>query len=460
MALKIIILAAGAGTRMRSNTPKVLHTVAGTTMLQHVLNASKTLNPEHVFVVCGHEAGKIKASIQDEDIFWVEQNQQLGTGHAVMQCLPHLNADDIVLILYGDVPLISTDTLKKLVASASLSQPTVLSVNLSNPSGYGRLVFSGGVLADIVEEKDASNEQRLITQVNTGIFCASGASLQSWVGQLTPDNAQREYYLTDIVKLAYIDRTPFINIDTEDETEVLGANNKRQLAQLERYYQYRLALTYMNQGLHLIDPNRLDVRGMLSFGTDVSIDANVTIEGDVVLGNHVQVGANSIIRNSTLGDGVIIEPMSIVDGSVIGSESIIGPFARIRPGTVLEGHNKIGNFVEVKSSIVGAYSKSSHLTYLGNATIGQRVNIGAGTITCNYDGTHKYETQIDSDAFIGSGTQLVAPVIIGEGATVGAGSVITKDVTPNVLAVSRVEQKEIPGWLPSKKSINKKNSEN
>ena len=303
--------------------PKVLHTVAGTSMLQHVINVGKALNPETILVVCGHEADKIKAAVHEENLIWVEQTQQLGTGHAVMQCLPHLQADDQVLILYGDVPLISVETLTKLVAQASRSQPALLSVTLSNPTGYGRLVFAESMLAGIVEEKDATDAERDIKQVNTGIFCVHGAQLQAWITQLTPNNAQQEYYLTDIVKFAYADKMPFVNVSTDDATEVLGANNKQQLAQLERYYQARLAAKLMAQGLCLLAPERFDVRGTLRFGTDVTIDANVIIEGDVVLGDHVYIGANSIIKNSTLGDGVIIEPMSMIDGAEIGAESTV-----------------------------------------------------------------------------------------------------------------------------------------
>lgn len=452
MALKIVILAAGNGKRMHSNLPKVLHPIAGKPMICHVLDAIKPLNPAAVCVVCGHQAHQVKEILHEETLIWVEQSRQLGTGHAVLQALPQIEHDDNVLILYGDVPLIQSETLQRMLQALSNHHGVVLSAKLDQPFGYGRLVLDKqGFLSHIVEEKDASSVQKQIQEVNTGVFAAKGSSLQRWLPELTDNNAQKEYYLTDIVALAYKAKQPMTAISVTDILEVTGVNNRKQQAQLERAFQLQQANALLSQGVTLLDPHRFDIRGSLQVGQDVVIDANVLIEGEVRLGNDVQIGANVVLKDCSLGDRVRVLPMTVIEHAVVGEESQIGPFARLRPGARLHGENRVGNFVELKNTVLSEQAKVNHLTYLGDCQVGRQVNVGAGTITCNYDGANKHSTIIEEQALIGSGSQLVAPVTIGAGATVAAGSTITDDVAASELVLTRNRQTHIQGWERPKK---------
>ena len=445
--LEVVILAAGKGKRMFSDTPKVLHKVAGRPLLQHVVDTALSLEASAVHVVIGHEAQQIEDCLQKTPVLWAMQAEQLGTGHAVAQAMPHVHDKSIVLVLYGDVPLIQADTLQALVALAHSGGLAILTLNSKDPSGLGRIIHdaSGHAIA-IVEEKDANTQQRKITETNTGILAVQASHLQHWLGQLKNDNAQGEYYLTDIVALAVLQGVDVATQIVDDELEVLGVNNKVQLAQLERHYQGRVALQLLESGVTLADPSRIDVRGKLLCGRDVEIDINCIFEGKVAIGNRVRIGPNVCIKNAIIGDDSVIHANSHVDGVTIGAACAVGPFARLRPGTVLNTGSKIGNFVETKKAIIGHGSKVSHLSYVGDATIGRDVNIGAGTITCNYDGVNKYETLIEDNVFVGSNTALVAPVTIGENATIGAGSTITGDVPGRHLAIARGRQRNIEGW--------------
>jgi len=445
--LEVVILAAGKGKRMFSDTPKVLHKVAGRPLLQHVVDTALSLEASAVHVVIGHEAQQIEDCLQKTPVLWAMQAEQLGTGHAVAQAMPHVHDKSIVLVLYGDVPLIQADTLQALVALAHSGGLAILTLNSKDPSGLGRIIrdASGHAIA-IVEEKDANTQQRKITETNTGILAVQASHLQHWLGQLKNDNAQGEYYLTDIVALAVLQGVDVATQIVDDELEVLGVNNKVQLAQLERHYQGRVALQLLESGVTLADPSRIDVRGELLCGRDVEIDINCIFEGKVAIGNRVRIGPNVCIKNAIIGDDSVIHANSHVDGVTIGAACAVGPFARLRPGTVLNTGSKIGNFVETKKAIIGHGSKVSHLSYVGDATIGRDVNIGAGTITCNYDGVNKYETLIEDNVFVGSNTALVAPLTIGENATIGAGSTITGDVPGRHLAIARGRQRNIEGW--------------
>jgi len=452
MATKIIILAAGKGTRMHSSLPKVLHEIAGKSMIRHVLDAVKPLNPTSVCVVCGHHAHQLKESLRDQTLVWVEQTAQLGTGHAVLQALPQIECDDDVLILYGDVPLIQSKTLLPMLQALTEHSCVVLSAELEQPFGYGRLVRdSRGFIAEIIEEKDASLIQKQIQEINTGVFAVKGRSLHQWLPQLTNDNIQQEYYLTDIVALGYQSKQPALALPVADILEVTGVNDHKQQAALERAYQLQQANALLLQGVTLQDPQRFDLRGSLHVGQDVVIDASVLIEGEVTLGDGVHIGANVVLKNCTVGDGVRVLPMTVIEDAVVGSQSQVGPFARLRPGTHLQGRNRVGNFVELKETVLAEQAKVNHLTYLGDCQVGQYVNIGAGTITCNYDGANKHPTIIEEHAFIGSGSQLVAPVKIGVGATVAAGSTITDDVDAHELVLTRNRQTHIQGWKRPKK---------
>ncbi|MFN4326757.1 MAG: bifunctional UDP-N-acetylglucosamine diphosphorylase/glucosamine-1-phosphate N-acetyltransferase GlmU [Azonexus sp.] len=444
--MNIVILAAGQGKRMHSNLPKVLHPIAGKPLAQHVIETARRLDPEKLIVVYGHGGEIVRAMLQADDIAWAEQAQQLGTGHAVAQAVPQLGAAGQTLVLYGDVPLTSVITLKRLL-QAGKDGLSVLTVNLDNPTGYGRIVRdAAGNVVSIVEEKDATAEQKCIREVNTGIMAIPTARLGEWLGKLKNDNAQGEYYLTDIVALAVAEGMPVHTAQPEGEWEVLGVNSKVQLAELERQHQRNLAAQLLVAGVRLADPARIDVRGELTHGRDVAIDVGCVFEGKVELGDAVEVGPYCVLKNVKVGPGTRIAAFCHFEDAVIGPDGVLGPYARLRPGTELGPEVHIGNFVEVKKSRIAAQSKANHLAYIGDAEIGQRVNVGAGTITCNYDGANKHLTVIEDDVFIGSDTQLVAPVRVGRGATLGAGTTLTKDAPPETLTVSRAKQLSLAGW--------------
>ncbi|MDA1107440.1 MAG: bifunctional UDP-N-acetylglucosamine diphosphorylase/glucosamine-1-phosphate N-acetyltransferase GlmU [Proteobacteria bacterium] len=447
MGLSVIILAAGQGTRMRSALPKVLHPLAGRPLLEHVIHTAHELDAKAVHVVYGYGGDAVPRALAHLDACWVEQAEQLGTGHAVAQAMPFVADADTVLVLYGDVPLIGAATLRRLLAAASSEGLGLLTVYQHDPRGYGRIVRDKGrKVTRIVEEKDATADERTINEINTGMIAAPAEQMRGWLAKLENNNAQKEFYLTDVIALAVQDGRVINTVEPDKVAEVMGVNNKGQLAELERYYQHRQAERLMEQGITLLDPLRFDLRGELSAGQDVTIDVNVIMEGIVTLGDRVRIGPHVVIRNAKIGDDVEILSHCAIDDAVIESGCRIGPFARIRPETKLAAGVHIGNFVEIKKSEIGAGSKINHLSYVGDATVGRDVNIGAGTITCNYDGANKHQTIIEDGVFIGSDTQLVAPVTVGAGATVGAGSTITQDVPPKVLAVSRVKQSTVPGW--------------
>ncbi len=445
--LDIVVLAAGKGTRMKSNLPKVLHPVAGRPLLQHVLDTARYFSGANLHVVIGHGAELVEQRLAGDDVQFVMQAEQLGTGHAVQMAAPALRDDSIVLILYGDVPLIQAATLQSLVETVGEGSMGLLTVQLEDPTGYGRIVRNHeGMVSAIVEQKDAKPEQLTIDEVNTGVMAMRSADLQRWLPQLSSDNAQQEYYLTDVIALAQQDGIVIEAVNPDSEMEVLGVNNRQQQAELERYYQEHLAEQLMVDGVTLIDPTRFDCRGTIKAGHDVEIDINCVFEGDVRLGNDVKIGPNCVISNSQIGNGTIIKANSVLEDAVVADQCDIGPFARLRPGTNLASKAKIGNFVETKKVNIGVGSKVNHLTYIGDAEIGEGANIGAGTITCNYDGVNKSKTEIGDGAFIGSNSSLVAPVKIGAGATVGAGSTVAKDVDANQLAVARGKQRNIDNW--------------
>ncbi len=452
-ALHVIILAAGAGKRMKSLLPKVLQPIAGRPMLAHVIDAARELQPDAIHVVYGHGGEAVRDTFADQaDLVWAEQAEQLGTGHAVQQAMPNVPDAATVLVLYGDVPLIRADTLRHL-----LSQPgrlAVLVAEVANPTGYGRIVRNAeGRVAAIVEQKDASDEQLAIRTINTGIITAESTALRTWLSQLSNSNAQGEYYLTDVFAAAAHDYTPADMAFVEDAQEAEGANDPWQLAQLERAWQLRAVRAVCAQGARVLDPARLDIRGTVSVGSDVQIDVNVILEGRVELGDGVSIGAFTRLKDVRLAAGTVVKPHCDLDGVVSEGAAEIGPFARLRPGTVLAAGSHVGNFVETKKVTLGPGSKANHLTYLGDAVIGARVNIGAGTITCNYDGVNKSQTTIGDHAFIGSNSSLVAPVVIGEGATIAAGSVVTRNAPDGKLTVARARQETIEAWKrPVKKS--------
>jgi len=446
MSLEIVILAAGQGTRMRSALPKVLHPVAGKPMLAHVIDTARGLGPSRIHVVIGHGADLVRERLQADDLNFVIQEQQLGTGHAVAQAAPFLSADT-VLILYGDVPLIEQPTLERLMAQATPEQLALLTVELEDPTGYGRIIRDGaGEVQAIVEQKDATAEQRAIREGNTGILAAPRERLLGWLSRLSNSNAQGEYYLTDVIAMAVGDGLRVATAQPQLAMETQGANDRLQLSELERFFQQRVARRLMAQGVTLIDPARFDVRGEVSVGRDVSIDVNVILEGLVEIEDDVQIGPNCYIKDSTLRRGAIIKANSHLEGAHVGPDSDVGPFARLRPGSVLERQVHVGNFVELKNAHLQDGVKVGHLTYLGDSEVGARTNIGAGTITCNYDGANKWRTTIGEDVFIGSNNSLVAPVDIGTGATTGAGSTITAEVPAGTLGVGRAKQRVIEGW--------------
>ncbi|CAD5107108.1 bifunctional UDP-N-acetylglucosamine diphosphorylase/glucosamine-1-phosphate N-acetyltransferase GlmU [Zestomonas carbonaria] len=457
MSLDIVILAAGQGTRMRSAQPKVLHPLAGKSMLGHVLDTARQLEPQGIHVVIGHGAEQVRARLAANDVDFVLQAEQLGTGHAVAQALPGVTAEQ-VLILYGDVPLIEADTLQRLLAKVGPERLALLTVELDDPTGYGRILRDGaGRVTAIVEHKDATAEQRAVREGNTGILAVPGARLADWLGRLSNDNAQGEYYLTDVIAMAVADGLVIETVQPHDAMEVQGANDRIQLAELERHYQLRAARRLMAQGVTLRDPARFDVRGEVTVGRDVLIDVNVILEGRVVIEDDVQIGANCVIKDSTLRKGAIVKANSHLEGAELGEGADCGPFARLRPGAVLGAKAHVGNFVELKNAVLGEGAKAGHLSYLGDAEIGARTNIGAGTITCNYDGANKHRTVMGADVFIGSNSSLVAPLTLGDGVTTGAGSTITQDVPAGTLAVGRGKQRNIDGWKrPTKAAASRK----
>ena len=453
MNVCVCILAAGQGTRMHSDLPKVLHQLAGKPLVSHVIAAAKTLSDQAPIVVYGHGGDLLRERITDESIVWVEQAEQLGTGHAVGQALAHITSDSMSLILYGDVPLLSTTSLQRLLDAGARSGFALLTVHLSDPSGYGRIVRDEhGHISRIVEHKDASEAELSINEINTGIMAIQSRYLHDWIPALGKENAQGEYYLTDCVAAAVRDGIEVIGVEATSEAEVTGVNNRVQLAALERNMQHQIACELMEHGVSLRDPARIDVRGKLRCGRDCEIDVNTVFVGDVTLGDRVKVGPNCLIEDTQIGNDVVFLPNCVIESASIGNGARVGPFARVRPETVLGNDVHLGNFVEVKKSHIRDGSKVNHLSYVGDTEIGQAVNVGAGTITCNYDGANKHKTVIEDDVFIGSDTQLVAPVTVGRGATVGAGTTVTSDVAPNALVISRVKQKAISGWdRPRKK---------
>lgn len=448
-----IILAAGKGTRMRSDLPKVLHPIGGKPMLQHVVDACEPIATEQIIVIYGHGGDQVRASIKGENVSWALQAEQQGTGHAVAQAMDQIGDEDYVIIANGDVPLIQTKTLDDLAAGLDDAELCVLTTMLDAPKGYGRIVREHGDVKSIIEEKDATNEIRQIKEVNTGFIAARGASLKRWLKQLSPENAQGEYYLTDCIELAVSEGKVVKGIVCKDSSEVEGVNNHVQQANIERNYQHRLLRALMMEGVTLYDPARVDIRGQLTAGRDVIIDVNVVFLGDVRLGDNVYIEPGCIISDCVIDSNVTIKANSVLEGATIASGCDIGPFARIRPGSVLKKDAKIGNFVETKKALIGEGSKVNHLSYIGDTVMGDRVNIGAGTITCNYDGANKHLTEIGDNVFVGSSSQLVAPVKVGAGATIGAGSTITKDAPEGELSLARAKQLTIKGWKrPSKAS--------
>ena len=453
MAMNVVILAAGQGKRMHSDLPKVLHPLAGKPLLGHVLDTARETGATKICVVYGHGGERVRTALDAPDLTWALQEPQLGTGHAVLQAMPAAVPSAPTLILYGDVPLIRTSTLRRLIEAAGRGSLALLTAQLENPKGYGRIVRVDGAVKRIVEEKDADDAEKAIREINTGILVAPTAALARWLPMLGNRNAQGEYYLTDIVALAVAEGMPVVTAHPDAIWETEGVNSKLQLAALERVHQRTIAERLMEAGVTLADPARFDVRGELICGRDVSIDVNCVFEGRVELGDGASIGANCVLKNCHIGSGTRIAPFCHIEDAEVGADNIIGPYARLRPGTELGPGVHIGNFVEVKNSTIADSSKANHLAYIGDATIGRRVNVGAGTITCNYDGANKHRTVIEDDVFIGSDTQLVAPVTVGRGATLGAGTTLTRDAPPDQLTVSRAKQMSIPGW---KRPVKKK----
>ena len=452
MGLSIIILAAGQGTRMRSDLPKVLQPLAGKPLLAHVLACSKSLAADDVCVVFGHGGETVQAQLPEPDIRWALQAEQLGTGHAVQQAMPETPDENRVLILAGDVPLLSPATLERLLTETPTDEMAVLTVDMDDPTGYGRIVRANDSVQCIVEQKDANDDQCCIREINTGVILCPADKLKSWLANLGNDNSQGEYYLTDVIALAVADGVKVHGIKADSSVEVMGINDKKQLAEAERALQARLVDELMQEGVGFADPARVDIRGTLKCGKDVFIDINAVFEGDVELGDGTKIESNNLVRDSKLGANTLVHSNCHLEGAMTGANCEIGPFARMRPGAVLANNVKVGNFVEIKKSTVADGSKVNHLTYIGDTEIGAGVNVGAGTITCNYDGANKHKTKIGDGAFIGSGVELVAPVNIGAGATIGAGSTITRNAPDDSLTLERAKQKSIEGWTkPVKK---------
>ena len=438
---------------MRSDLPKVLQPLAGRPMLAHVLDCAQAIHADDICVVYGHGGERVRAVFPSPDIRWALQAEQLGTGHAMLQAMPGTPEDNQVLVLFGDVPLLTVATLRTMLGAVAEDELLVLTVDMEDPTGYGRILRDADGVTGIVEEKDASAAQKAITEINTGVMLCPGPQLKAWLGRLSNDNAQGEYYLTDVIAMAVAEGVPVHGIKAQDQVEVMGINDRKQLAEAERALQARLVEELMTEGVGFADPARVDIRGELTCGRDVFIDVNAVFEGSVTLGNGVRIEANNVIRDSALGDGVVVHPNCHIEGAVAGPGCEIGPFSRLRPGAELADKVKVGNFVEIKKSIVAAGSKVNHLSYIGDSEIGEDVNVGAGTITCNYDGVNKHKTKIGDGAFIGSGANLVAPVEVGSGATIGAGSTITKDAPAEQLTLERSKQLTAKGWKrPKKKS--------
>lgn len=441
-----VILAAGKGTRMYSDLPKVLHSVAGKPMVKHVIDTANSLGAENVHLIYGHGGELMRERLANEKVNWVLQTEQLGTAHAVQQAAPFFKDNEDIVVLYGDAPLITKETLEKLIAAKPENGIALLTVRLDNPTGYGRIIRENGRVIAIVEQKDANAEQLNIQEVNTGVMVSDGASFKKWLARVGNNNAQGEYYLTDLIALANQDGCQVVAVQATDRMEVEGANNRLQLSALERYYQRKQAERLLLAGVMLADPERFDLRGNLEHGKDVEIDTNVIIEGEVRLGNRVKIGTGCVLKNVVIGDDVEVKPYSVLEDSSIGEKAAIGPFSRLRPGAELAAETHVGNFVEIKKSLVGKGSKVNHLTYVGDSEIGSNCNIGAGVITCNYDGANKFKTIIGDNVFVGSDTQLVAPVTVEDGATIGAGSTITRNVGKDELVITRVPQRHIQNW--------------
>ena len=446
MKLCVVILAAGQGTRMNSSLPKVLQRLAGRPLLGHVVNCSKTLAADSIHVVYGHGGDAVKAAMAEEPLEWALQEEQLGTGHALQQAMPRIGDDERVLILFGDVPLLRAATLEKLLSDCPADEVAVLTVDLDDPYGYGRMVRENGIVTRIVEQKDATPDEQSICEINSGVMCAPASRLRQWLSNLSNDNDQQEYYLTDIVDMAVSDGVTVHGVKASNPAEVMGINDKKQLAEAERALQARVVDELMAKGVGFADPARVDIRGTLNCGKDVFIDVNAVIEGDVTLGDGVHIESNNLIRDSHLGPGTVVHSNCHIEGGKTGADCELGPFARLRPGAELADRVKVGNFVEIKKSVIADGSKVNHLTYIGDTDMGQKVNVGAGTITCNYDGANKHRTVIGDGAFIGSGVQLVAPVEVGAGADIGAGSTISKAAPAGKLTVARSKQITVNGW--------------
>ena len=453
--VNFVILAAGKGSRMRSALPKVLHKLSGRSMLGHVVAAVESLGKAKKIIVTGHGAEQVEQQFKSPTTIFTQQKEQLGTGHAVHMAVPELCSDAVVIVLYGDVPLIRPATIQKILAVVTESTMGLLTINLDQPTGYGRIVRNTkGEITEIIEQKDASVEQLKITEVNTGVLALQSSQLSDWLPKITNNNAQGEYYLTDLVAIAREAGVEVISVNPESATEVEGVNNRVQLSQLERAHQRQMAEVLMESGTSLADPARFDQRGELSAGTDNFIDINCVFNGSVTIGSNVSIGANCQISDSTIGDGVSILPNTIIESSVVGDRAVVGPFARLRPGTKMESDTKVGNFVETKKTLVGKGSKINHLSYVGDAQLGENVNIGAGTITCNYDGVSKHKTDLGDGVFVGSNSTLVAPIKVDKGGFIAAGSTVTTEVPSDSLAVGRAKQRNIKGWKrPTKKEV-------
>ncbi|GAB5380186.1 MAG: bifunctional UDP-N-acetylglucosamine diphosphorylase/glucosamine-1-phosphate N-acetyltransferase GlmU [Aliiglaciecola sp.] len=452
MALSVVILAAGKGTRMKSKLPKVLHPVAEKPMVQHIIDTVNTLGADNIHLIYGHGGEQLKSALSHNSLNWCLQAEQLGTGHAVQQAADHISDDEDVLILVGDAPLIKASTLQQLLEVKQTADLALLTVHLDDPTGMGRIIREGDQVKAIVEHKDASDAQRQIKEINTGMMIMGGANLKRWLSALKSDNAQGEYYLTDVIEMAANEGKVIKAAHPTNAVEVEGINNRLQLAMIEYAYQHEKATELLLDGLYILDPHRFDLRGELTFGEDCQIDVNAIVKGKVVLGDNVKIGPNCVLTDCEIGSGTVVEANSVIEQAVVHQNCTIGPFGRLRPGAVMMDNSKVGNFVEMKKTTLGKGSKANHFTYLGDTVVGEGANIGAGTITCNYDGVNKFTTQIGDGAFIGSNSSLVAPVTVGANATVGAGSVLTKDVADNELAIARGKQRNINSWeRPTKK---------
>ncbi len=452
MAFSVVILAAGKGTRMKSSLPKVLHPIGGKPMVQRIIDTVNTLGARSINLIYGHGAEQLQQALSHNAINWCLQAEQLGTGHAVQQAVPNIQDDEDVLILVGDAPLIKPSTLQQLIEIKQSADLALLTVHLDDPTGMGRIIRQGEQVTAIVEHKDATQAQQQITEINTGMMIMSGQDLKRWLGKLNSNNAQGEFYLTDVIAMAAEEGKVIKASHPSSAIEVEGINNRMQLANIERAFQFEQAQQAMAQGVSLADPHRFDVRGELSLGQDINIDINLVVQGKVSIGSNVKIGPNCLLIDCEIADGAVIEANSIIEQAKVGPNCTVGPFARLRPGAVMHEDSKVGNFVEMKKTVLGKGSKANHLTYLGDTVVGEGANIGAGTITCNYDGVNKFKTEIGDGAFIGSNSALVAPAVIGKNATVGAGSIVTKPIEDDTLAIARAKQRNVTGWTrPSKK---------